>query len=417
MSTRLKILICGGGCAGPALAFWLAKAGHHVTVVERFPALRATGAQIDIRAQGIEVVRRMGLMDAVRSKLVDEDGFALVDSSGRARATVLANKSGKGSQSITSEFEIMRGDFVRLLYEETEKLGVHYLFGLTVDRFEDGDGGVTVHLSDGTSGVYDLLVGADGQGSRIRKAILPPGAHPYRHLGFYTAYWFMPASAEDKTRPKLLRAYHMPGGRAVLTRNSTAETQVYFNLRDSDPALRDLARGPPEQQKAFWESRFRGGGGETERCLAGLRATDNFYSHEVVQVRAETWRRGGRVVLLGDAAHCPTPLTGVGTTGALVGAYVLAGEIGRSPDDLPAALARYETTLRPFVDNLQTVYPLFLRMLLPDSRWAIGLLRFVLGMICWLRVPELAARLIGEERGGWKLPDYPESQSSAEGGL
>src|SRR3954463_15782837 len=114
MARSLKILICGGGVAGPALAYWLARGGHRVVVVERFPALRATGAQVDLRGQGIEAVRRMGLLDAVRSKLVDEAGVAFVDNRGRTRATIMANTSGRGRQSLTSEYEIMRGDLVRI---------------------------------------------------------------------------------------------------------------------------------------------------------------------------------------------------------------------------------------------------------------------------------------------------------------
>lgn len=79
----LKILICGGGIAGPALAYWLSLSNHDVTICERFPALRATGAKIDLRAQGIEVVKRMGLLSAIREKLVDEAGVSLVDSNGK----------------------------------------------------------------------------------------------------------------------------------------------------------------------------------------------------------------------------------------------------------------------------------------------------------------------------------------------
>ena len=409
---QLRVLISGGGCAGPALAFWLAKAGHSVTVVERFPALRASGAQIDIRAQGIEVIRRMGLMEAIREKLVDEDGVALVDATGRPRATLLANKSGKGSQTVTSEFEIMRGDLVRVFYEETEKLGVEYVFGKTVDRFEQGDRHVTAYLSDGTSGVYDLLVGADGQASRTRRAILPPGADPYRHFGVYISYWTVPAAADDGD--KLFRIHHVPGGRIVtLRRYTAAKMHAGFNLRDGDPALRDMPRGTPAQQKAFWESRFRGAGWAADRCLEGLRAADDFYCVEAVQVHAATWHRG-RAVLLGDAAHCPTPLTGMGTTGCFVGAYVLAGELARSPDDVPAALARYEATLRPFVDEIQTLKPWILGLFFPRSAWVIAVLRFVVGVMCWLRLPDIAARLISEDRGGWKLPEYPELAASIE---
>ena len=115
----LKVLICGAGCAGPALAFWLSRAGHSVTVIERSPDLRTSGAQIDLREQGIEVAKRMGLLEKIRARTVDEAGLAFVDEKGNQLGAIMANKSGQGRQTFTSDFEIMRGDFVRLMYEET----------------------------------------------------------------------------------------------------------------------------------------------------------------------------------------------------------------------------------------------------------------------------------------------------------
>ena len=131
----LKVLICGGGCAGPALAYWLARTGHDVTIVERFPALRAIGAQIDIRGQGVEVIKRMGLDSAIRNKLVDEACVSFVDSNGDVNASILANKTGEGAQSLTSEYEIMRGDLVRILQQATHQK-VKYIFGTTIETFK-----------------------------------------------------------------------------------------------------------------------------------------------------------------------------------------------------------------------------------------------------------------------------------------
>lgn len=408
---RLKILICGGGCAGPALAYWLARTGHRVVVVERFPAVRATGAQIDLRAQGIEVVKCMGLLDVVRSKRVDEEGVSFVDSQGNVKATVMANKSGKGAQTITSEYEIMRGDLVRILHDAT-KDDVEYIFGKTVDSFEQDEKEVVAHFSDGSSDTFDLLVGADGQGSRIRKAILPSDSpDPYRRLGVHLAYWFIPRTETDDN---ISKAYHSPGGRVIMHRShNPTESQVYFMLRDDSKELCDIPRASVEQQKEFWAQRFRDAGWQTEtdRFLEGMKTTDNFYCQEAVQVCTETWHKG-RVVLLGDAAHCPSPFTGMGTTSSLVGAYVLAGEINRNTENLAQAFANYDETLRPFVNEIQRFYPFALGLAMPKTQWGISVIHFVVGLLCFLRIPDLAARFSKEERGGWKLPDYPELKPS-----
>ena len=399
----LNILICGGGCAGPSLAFWLARIGHRVTIVERFPVLRASGAQIDLRAQGIQLAKRMGIIDTIRSKTVDEDGLSWVDRNGTAQATFLANKSGKGAQTFTSEFEIMRGDLVRILYDAT-KNNVEYIFGLTVEHFEQDDNSVTVHFSNGKTGTYDILVGADGQGSRIRKAILPPDVDPLRHLGVYTSHWRVPTVASDN---KIGKGCHVPGGRMIMTRtHSPIESQAIFNLRDDSEELRGIPKAPIETQKEFWSSKFKDAGWVAPRLIAGMQTTEDFYCQEIVQVRTDTWYRG-RVVLVADAAHCPSPMTGMGTTSALVGAYVLAGEIAQNSDNLDKAFANYDKTLRPFINEIQWLPSWTLPIAIPKTQLGINLLHFVAGLLAFLRIPDLIARFSKEEKGGWKLPEYP----------
>lgn len=127
----LKVLISGGGIAGNALAFWLSKQGHGVSIIERFPELRATGLQVDLRGYGIETMRRMGLEEAFRAKSVKEQGLRVVNNSGRQIAFFRVNRSGKGLQSFTTDFEIMRGDLCRLLYDTTEDRA-KYIFGASL---------------------------------------------------------------------------------------------------------------------------------------------------------------------------------------------------------------------------------------------------------------------------------------------
>ncbi|MFI6499732.1 FAD-dependent monooxygenase [Nonomuraea typhae] len=401
----LRVLVAGGGIAGQALAFWLTRGGHRVTVVERFPALRATGAQVDLRGQGIEAVERMGLLDAVRGKLVDEAGVAFVDARGRTKATIMANTSGRGRQTLTSEYEIMRGDLVRILYDAS-KDDTEYVFGMSVDGFDQDEQKVTAHFSDGSCGEFDLLVGADGQGSRIRQAILPAGYDPYWRVGIHMAYWFIPRIAADSN---IRDTYMVPGGRQIMRRShNPTDTQVYFVMREESEEASAIHREPVEHQQKFWASRFHDAGWQTERFIDGMQTSPFFYSQEIVQVRTATWSKG-RVVLAGDAAHCASPYSGMGISGGLVGAHVLAGEINRRPDDLPTALARYATVLRPFVDEIQgEVNPRLLRLGMPMTQRAIDAFQAATALACFLRVPDLVARFSKEDRGGsWQLPENP----------
>lgn len=355
-------------------------------------------------------MKRMGIHDAVRAKLVDEAGVAFVDSEGNVKGTILANTSGRGAQSVTSEYEIMRGNLVRILYDATRER-VRYVFGVTVERFEQDETGVLAYFSDGSCEKFDVLVGADGQGSRIRRGIMPSDApDPYWRLGIHMAYWFIPRIETDSN---IRRTYLSPGGRMIFRRShNPTETQVYFILKDGSPELSSLHRAPVEQQKEFWTARFRDAGWQTERFLEGMKTTENWYCQEVVQVRTDTWHKG-RVVLLGDAAHCPSPFSGMGTTGSFVGAYVLAGEINRNPQDLSLAFENYEKTLRPFVDEIQKINLFFLRLAIPDTAWGIAIIHFIAGILCWLRIPELVSRFSREEKGGWKVPVYEGADLSA----
>ncbi|GAA2689728.1 FAD-dependent monooxygenase [Streptomyces lunalinharesii] len=398
----LRVLIAGGGVAGQALAFWLTRGGHRVTVAERFPALRATGAQVDLRGQGIEAVRRMGLLDDVRAKLVDEKGVAFVDAHGKAKATIMANTSGQGRQALTSEYEIMRGDLVRILNDAT-KHDTEYVFGKSVDGFEQDEHNVVAHFSDGSSGAFDLLVGADGQGSRIRRAILPEGFEAYWRVGIHMAYWFVPRIDSDSN---IRDTYMAPGGRQIMRRSHNAtETQVYFVMREESEEASAIHREPVERQQEFWASRFRDAGWRTERFIEGMKTSPFFYSQEIAQVRTDTWSKG-RVVLAGDAAHCPSPYSGMGTSGGLVGAHVLADEINRHPDDLPTALANYDNALRPFVNHIQAeVNPRLLRLGIPMTQRAINAFQAITALACFLHIPDLVARWSTEDRGGnWQLP-------------
>ncbi|MFC6937120.1 FAD-dependent oxidoreductase [Actinomadura yumaensis] len=299
----LRVLVAGGGVTGQALAYWLARGGHRVTVVERFPALRASGAQVDLRGQGIQAIAAMGLLDAVRGKLVDEAGVAFVDARGRAKATIMANTSGRGRQTLTSEYEIMRGDLVRILHDAT-KDDAEYVFGKSVDGYEQDGDRVVAHFSDGSSGEFDLLVGADGQGSRIRRALLPEGSDPYWRVGIHMAYWFVPRIASDSN---IRDTYMAPGGRQIMRRShNPTETQAYFVMRDDSEESSAIHRAPVERQQEFWADRFRDAGWQAERFIDGMSTSPFFYSQEIVQVRADIWS-SGRVVLAGDAAHCASP--------------------------------------------------------------------------------------------------------------
>lgn len=427
----LRVLIVGAGIAGPALAYWLTRMrpplpACDVTIVERHPELRSSGQQIDLRGQGVQAMRRMGIEAAVRARVVDEPGVHLVDRRGRSAAYLASNKSGRGAQTFSAEWEIMRGDLCHILYGLTRDLpGVRYVFGCSVERFtQEGDGrrGGPVHVtfSDGTEGEFDLLVGADGVGSRIRRHMFPDGRPDELDLvGISIAYFTIPPEEGDSDAAM---ACHLPGGRIAVTRRDRPDClRVYLVHAGEDADLSRAHRhGTVREQKGAWARLFAHDmdrSWQVPRFLEGMLNSplaDDFYAQELAQVKIDSWSHG-RVVLLGDSAFCPSPITGMGTSLALVAAYVLAGEIARAcakgPHDawenLPAALAGYEKALRPFVRDVQDISFRWLAdWAFPQTAWRIRLLHWVAWLITLLRIDRLAARFISDDRGSWSLPDY-----------
>ena len=363
MTERPNILISGASIAGPTAASWLSAAGWDVTVVERADHLREEGQNVDVRGLGREVLRRMGLEDTVRRRHTSETGLAFVDADGHAYATFPAGSEDAGSadSSPTAELEVLRGQLARLLYDHSAD-SVEYLFGDRITALHDDGRGVDVEFAHGPGRRYDGVVIAEGSRSRTRELVFPDAR--VDELGLLAAYLTIPRTADDDRHWRI----HFGGrGRLVHLRPDNVGTtramlSMYTDARGLDQLDHD---GIVAVLRATYDDL----GWQTPRVVAGL-DDDSLHVDQVAQVRLPSWHRG-RVVVLGDAAWCAGPF-GTGTTSALAGAYVLAGELSATPGDLPAAFTRYERILRPLTDQAQTVVP---RNGHPRVEWHRSLLR------------------------------------------
>ncbi|EAQ89254.1 hypothetical protein CHGG_05873 [Chaetomium globosum CBS 148.51] len=421
-TTTLRVLISGGGIAGNALAFWLAKQGHDITVVERFPSLRATGLQLDLRGCGIEVLRRMGLEAGFRAKAAPEQGMQMVDKSGRRRAYFPANKPGSGKkQSLTSEYEMMRGDMCRLLFDAAQGAGKQppkYMYGTSVEALEQVEGGkVDVRFEDGRTETFDLVVGADGQWSRTRKVMLGPGApDPMQRIpGLVIAYFTMRLpmkEGEEFLATSYLTAKH----RGIMTRrHSPDEIQVLLSCKSGPEGIDKVPRGDVKGEKEVLEGIFKGAGWMTDDFLKAMWAADDFYCERLGLVKLPSWS-SGNVTLVGDAAYCPTAMSGMGTTSAMVGAYILAGEIGKYvsgglPNEavgLAVALKNYEDKFRLFMEGIQKGIPerAESQWTMTGSAFSIGILNLMAGFASFFKLNIADMINIRESVEGWSLPEY-----------
>ncbi|KAF5658171.1 2-polyprenyl-6-methoxyphenol hydroxylase [Fusarium heterosporum] len=402
--SKLRVLISGGGIAGPSAALWLSRLGHSCTVLERFPSLRTGGQQIDIRGQGIEAAKRMGILEEIRKNAVDEGGLQFVDSEGRQKALFSRNDTGKGRQAFTSEFEIMRGDLCQIIYDATKEK-TEYRFGTSIESFENVGDKVNVKFNQGADESFDLLVVADGQGSRVRRALFAgePDAVHVRELGLNGCYYNLPREASDEN---LATAYTAPGRRVMSTRwHSKDRGQAYlFTMSHGDELKEAMGQDVAAQKKLFGEI-FKDAGWQAPRLIKAMNETEDFYAQSIVQIRTKTWSKG-RVVLLGDAGYAPSGLTGVGTTLAMIGACVLGGEMARYGSDIPKALKAYEETFRPHVEESQKI-PFFIPgIAYPRTSFGATLQRSILGLVSKLKIDKAVLAVLPENKGSWRIPNY-----------
>ncbi|WP_433197166.1 FAD-dependent monooxygenase [Nocardia sp. CA-107356] len=333
------VLISGASVAGPALAYWLHRYGFTVTVVEQAPALREGGYKVDIRGAAIPVVERMGLLPTVRQAGTRMRGGAWVDESGKALATLGPDLIGLRAPG---DEEVLRGDLSRILYDAT-KNGVEYLFGDSIVGLTPQADGVEVRFHRSAPRVFDLVIGADGLHSTVRGQTFGPEREFVRHTGMAACVVSVP-NFLDLDRWELI---HPTPGRVVQvysTQHSTAKAQFIFAAPDALPERGDRA----EQQRLVAEM-FADASWETAELLRAMSDSPDFYFDSVSQVHLQRWSLD-RVALVGDAAYCPSPLSGQGTSMALVGAYVLAGELKSALGDHRIAFDRYQEAMREYVD-------------------------------------------------------------------
>ena len=391
-----RVLVTGASIAGCATAWWLARQGCEVTVVEQAPAFRDGGQNVDVRGAAREELARMGREDAVRACNTGERGIAWVDAANRTLARI--DLAGPGEpDGPTAELEILRGDLARLLHDATADRA-DFRFGERVAALAHDGAGVRATFASGAEERFDLVVVAEGVGSRTRDLAFPGENNP-RCLELATAFFTVPRAATDS---ETARWYNAPGGRSAGVRpDNTGTTRAFLNVQ----GRRHLAPGTgTAAQKAFLRACFDGAGWEVPRLLAGMESAEDFWFDDLRQVRMQRWSSGA-VVLTGDAAWCVTPLGGAGASLALLGAYVLAAELRRD-GSVAEALARYEHVLRPLVQKSQGIPKLVPRLTHPRSRTGVAILRSVQRIVAAPMLAKAAVKSFTPAIQSFRLPDY-----------
>ena len=395
----MEILISGASIAGPALAYWLGRYGHRPTIVEIAPELRTGGSAVDFRGPlHLGLLEKMGLVGALRAVETRGTEMRFVDEQGAKLMEWPAGLAG-------GDLEVQRGDLARILCEAAGDR-TEYLFGDRIAAMTETPSSVEVTFASGRQRRFDLVIGADGVHSAVRRLTFGPEEQFVKHLGYYVAGWEVP-NEWGLTRRSLL--HNTPGRMASVggDHRDPRRAAAFFCFRSPRLAY---DRHDPEEQKRILRDRYAGMGWLTPRLLSYLDPAGDLYFDQICRVDNPRWTRG-RVALVGDAA-CGATIGGQGNGTAIVSAYVLAGELAAAGGDHSAAFARYEQRIGKFARGTQKGGDTTGMFLAPKTATGIRL-RNALNNQQWFL--NLTFKIAADRSTNITLPDY--ESAAAKGGV
>jgi 2-polyprenyl-6-methoxyphenol hydroxylase-like FAD-dependent oxidoreductase len=340
----MKVLISGAGPAGLTVAYWLKHYGFTPTIVERAPHLLVGGYKIDVRGAALQVIKRMGIHDAVVAARTDMQGAQLVDKQGKVIERMSGDEFG---HRVTGDLEIVRGTLCEILRGH---LGdVELLFGDTIQGINQSSNNTQVQFTKNGVREFDCVIGADGLHSNVRRIALGEESRFLRDLGLYLCVYSVP----NYLKLDRMEMQYSELGRIAAIWSSRGDANAKACFGFAAPTLQIGLHDRCEQQQAL-KTVYEGLGWEVPRLMELMPTASDWYFDKAAQINMPRWSQG-RVVLVGDAAYCASPMSGQGTSLALIGAYVLAGELAATSGDCLRAFAEYENAMRPFVEGNQAL--------------------------------------------------------------
>ena len=390
-----NILISGAGIAGLTLAYWLKKFGFNPVIVEVAARLREGGYAIDFWGAGYDVAERMNIIPGLEKADLKMSDFAFVDENNKRRGGMDYQKLKKLMNG--RAFTLLRSDLSKVIYDHLDK-DIEIIFGDSIHTIEQSEEEVIVSFINGGIRSFDLVVGADGLHSNVRNLVFGDEAQFEKYYGYYTASFTIEGGVADGTS---FLTYNIPYKQAAVYSLNDHKAATFFIF--TSPSKLSYDHHDIEKQKEILRNEFQNAGWKCPELLSKMDTAPDFYFDVVSQIKMDRWSQD-RVSLAGDACDCPSLLSGQGSTLAIVGAYILAGELKEANGNYKIAFDRYQTIFKPFIDSKQKIAQNFAKSLVPKSKFGIWLRNTFTNLMFLPFVSKLFIRQFMDDK--LKLKDY-----------
>ena len=357
------ILISGAGIAGLTLAYWLKSFGFNPTIVEHAAKLREGGYAIDFWGAGFDVAERMGILPDLDKADLKIPEVTVVDEKGKRKCGVNYTKLKKLMNG--RAFTLLRSDLSKIIYNHLDK-DIDLIFGDSITRIEQSPTEITITYRSGKIGHFNLVVGADGLHSNVRNLAFGDESKFEKFYGYYTSSYTIEDNLLDSTA---FLMYNVPGKQTAIYSTEKSKTTTTFFIFTSPQEI-PYPHHDIEVQKKVLRNEFKYVGWRCPDLLSKMDTAPDFYFDVVSQIQISHWSKD-RITLVGDACDCPSLLSGQGSTLAMVGAYILAGELKEANGNYKTAFEQYENIFKPFIENKQKTAQGFAKSFVPQSRFGI----------------------------------------------
>ncbi|WP_293742664.1 FAD-dependent monooxygenase [uncultured Pedobacter sp.] len=343
MKRNQNVLISGASFAGLTTAYWMQQSGYDVTVIEIGASLKKGGTPVDIKADTIEIVKRMGIFEQIKAQRVGPEKWEFKNAANQTGYSLILKRPGE--EFPDTEFEIERDTLLGMIYDLV-KDNVRFIFNNSIERLNESADEMEVTFRDGSSEKYAYVFGCDSIHSVVRKIWFGLESEYSHFLGQYFSIAVIDKLLVENGTYQMYSEANK--GAALYAHNN--KTDIIFTFRPKKEISYDFRN--QQQLKKIVSNQMKGMSWRAAELEAELLQASSFYFDKFCQIKMPSWTKG-RVALIGDAGYCASPAAGMGGSLAIIGATAHADAFTNEGHDFQKAFKTYNKKFRPFIEQIQ----------------------------------------------------------------